>query len=817
MNGNLRILQLEDSKIDAELIAAKLQEDGVSCTIDWVDSQDDYAARLAQGGFDLILADYTLPSFDGLSALMMAREKYPDVPFIFVSGTIGEDRAIETFKNGATDYVLKEHLSRLVPSIRRALKEKEERDGLKRVHEALRESSQFNQQVIDSAGEGIIVYGRDLRYQIWNPFMERLTGLSSGDVLGKRPLDVFPFLRDAGVMATLDQAFTGAPSTAIDFLYHATHGSRWITHASAPIRNIKGEVIGVIGTVQDITERKLAEEEHRKSEKKYKDLVDSTLDGVYQVDADGIFVMMNPAGAGIFGYESPEEMIGRNALEYWRDPRDRDAFRAELKSKKSVSAYHMRARDKNGKPLELESSSIIREDANCNFLGIDGILRDVTERMRAQEALQESRERYKRLVESVTSYIYTVRVENGVAISTTHGLACVGVTGYEAEEYAADPYLWYRMIHQDDRDGVEQAARKVLSRERAGPIEHRIIHKDGSVRWVKDTMVPRYDERSLLVAYDGLVTDITEQRAAEETIKKNNEELETRVRERTKELEQSKREIESAKNMAEVANKTKSDFLANMSHELRTPLNSILGFSQVLQDGLYGPMNAKQEDYVNNIYSSGNHLLSLINDILDLSKVESGKIELDLSTVSLENVLHGAISMLKEKAMKHGVSMALDIGPGATGEINTDERKLKQIMFNLLSNAVKFTPEGGSVRVSARLMEDEGRGTRDEKEESSIVRASEARDRPSSVEISVADTGIGIKPEDMDKLFKPFSQVESVYTKTYEGTGLGLALTKRLAEILGGRIWAESEFGKESVFTFVIPFNREKGNKQEGG
>ncbi len=263
MSGQLKILHLEDSKIDAELIAEKLQEDGVSCTIDWVDTQDDFAARLALGDFDIILADYTLPSFDGLSALRMTRLRYPDVPFIFVSGTIGEDRAVDTFKNGATDYVLKGHLSRLVPSIRRSLKESEERKERKRAEEALREASQFNHQVIDSAGEGIIVYGHDLRYQVWNPFMERLTGLRSSEVIGKSPLEVFPFLREVGVMASLDQALSGEAAPAVDFPYPAHHPDRslWIRHTSAPMKNTKGEITGVIATVENITARKQSENE----------------------------------------------------------------------------------------------------------------------------------------------------------------------------------------------------------------------------------------------------------------------------------------------------------------------------------------------------------------------------------------------------------------------------------------------------------------------------------------------------------------------------------------------------------------------------
>lgn len=239
-------------------------------------------------------------------------------------------------------------------------------------------------------------------------------------------------------------------------------------------------------------------------------------------------------------------------------------------------------------------------------------------------------------------------------------------------------------------------------------------------------------------------------------------------------------EAEVAKMAAETANKSKSDFLANMSHELRTPLNSIIGFSDVLLEQMAGELNGKQQEYVNYIITSGKYLLSLINDILDLSKVEAGKMELEPSIFLLSEILDGTMSMFKEKAMKHSLGMTIEIEPDIDTRIEADARKLKQILFNLLSNALKFTPDGGAVR----------------------IRVSRAGD---AFEISVTDTGIGIRPSDLGKLFLAFVQLESPYGKNHQGTGLGLALTKKLVELHGGKIWVESEEGKGSSFSFTIP------------
>jgi signal transduction histidine kinase len=238
-------------------------------------------------------------------------------------------------------------------------------------------------------------------------------------------------------------------------------------------------------------------------------------------------------------------------------------------------------------------------------------------------------------------------------------------------------------------------------------------------------------------------------------------------------------EIQQKSRELEVANKHKSAFLASMSHELRTPLNAIIGFSEVLLAKLFGELNAKQEDYLKDIHGSGKHLLNLINDVLDLSKVEAGRMDLEPSRFDLPAALGDAMTLIRERAMKHGIQLGLDVAP-ELGQITADERKFKQILLNLLSNAVKFTPDGGRVDVTATHVD-------------------------GAVRIAVRDTGIGIAPGDQEAVFEEFRQVGADYTSKAEGTGLGLALTRRFVELHGGRIWLTSEPGKGSTFFFTIP------------
>jgi PAS domain S-box-containing protein len=510
MSTSLRVLVVEDSEDDALLVIRELERGGYDTEFERVETAEAMTTALAKQAWDVILADYNMPHFSALEALTLLQNSGLDLPFIIVSGSVGEETAVATMTAGAHDYLMKGNLTRLAPAIERELREAESRRRRRQGEEALRDSEEKLQRMFESVADGI--------------------------------------------------------------------------------------------TVSDL---------------------------------NGVIIDANERASQVLGTDSKEELLGKSQFEF------------------IPQHYHREAR------------------------------------ARMQQGL-----------------------ERGVLIR----------------------------------------------------MEHPIVRADGSELPGEISASVLKDASGSPTGFITIIRDITERKQAEE--------------------------LKAVVRAAELANQVKSEFLASMSHELRTPLNAIIGFSQVLQEQYFGDLNEKQKEYVGDVLESGQHLLSLINDILDLSKIEAGKMELELSRVKIKDLLENSLIMIKEKALKHCISLDIHNKGDLEGlEIMADERRLKQVMFNLLSNAIKFTPDGGALAIEGR---------KDGKE----------------FIISVSDTGIGIASREQEKIFEDFYQARGRIQDKTPGTGLGLPITKRIVEMHGGRIWVESEgLGKGSRFTFTIPIGARRAVK----
>ncbi|MFC2079492.1 PAS domain S-box protein, partial [Candidatus Bipolaricaulota bacterium] len=520
--------------------------------------------------------------------------------------------------------------------------------------------------------------------------------------------------------------------------------TRHIETRARILRDAAGVATTLVGMNIDITERRKAEDAIRERDAFLRSIIEHMPIDFFAIDKDMRYTMQSPVSKAAVG-----DVIGKRADELDVDEALQEEWMSELHDVLS-GATSQREYDVPLATGEIKTyiSSMAPVRVAGEIVAAIGTSLDITDRKRSEERIRQ----LSRVIEESPVSVVITNVEGAIEYVNPRFSE---VTGYGLEEATgANPRI-LKSGHQPTEFYKELWETIIAGRNWRG--EFCNMKKSGDLFWELASISPIRDENDVITHFVAIKEDITERKHA------------------AWDLEQAKRDAESA-------NQAKSDFLANMSHELRTPLNAVIGFSEVLADGTFGELNEKQTQYVGNILQSGRHLLSLINDILDLSKVEAGKMELDLSDVDASLLIFESLIFVQEKAHQHDIRLETSLSEDVRAlTIQADERKLKQILFNLLSNATKFTPDGGSVMLSAEL----GAG---------------------ELLVRVQDTGIGLKPEDLHRVFDEFEQIDSSYAKPQQGTGLGLALTKRLIELHGGRIWAESEGeGNGSTFTFTLP------------
>ena len=553
---------------------------------------------------------------------------------------------------------------------------------------------------------------------------------------------------------------TGAPYE-LDLEIVRPDGSRgWIITRGQPLRDAAGRITRLRGTVQDITERKRTEEELYRSRQMLQCILDNIPQRVSWKDSNSVYLGCNQALATDFGLSDPAEICGKTDFDLSSGAvaeRCRADDRAVIERGDPKSNYDEPLSRFDGTLRWLRTNKLPLRDREGKVIGVLGTSEDITERKLAEQALVQAEEKYRSLVLNIPDVAWTLDSTGQFAFISPNIDKLSGYSATEIDKFGSRLFL--EALHPDDVGRVRSALAALFRQGAAYDVEYRLRHKNGDWLWVHDRAVATYEKNGMRFA-DGLLSNVSDRKQAEEEMRK-------------------------AKEAAEAANRAKSQFLANMSHEIRTPMNGVIGMAGLL---LETELTSEQHQYAEIVRTSGQALLTVINDILDFSKIEARKMTLQVADFDLRAVLEYATSVLAFKAFEGGIELTGAIEPETPYLLRGDSGRVRQVLVNLLANGVKFTPRG-EVAASVRL---------------------EAQDeRTVTLRFTVRDTGIGFPQHRAATLFEPFVQGDGSRTRRYGGTGLGLAIARQLVELMGGQIGVQSEEGKGSTFWFTALFERQ--------
>jgi PAS domain S-box-containing protein len=638
----------------------------------------------------------------------------------------------------------------------------------KKAEEEVREQNRLISALVETTPGLVYIYDWQTESNVYsNKGLEILLGYTEEEVknMGTRFFAQLLHPDDGAAVVASQQRLASASDTEIleiDYrLRHSNGEWRWLRSYERPFaRSEDGSLKQKIGIAIDITERRQAEQALRESEAKFsKFFYASPIPLSINLMSDGRYVEVNESFLNRIGYQR-EEVLGRTALElgFWAHPEQREIMMGALREHGSLRNFESQFRTKSG---EIGTAVLFREVVDLAgekyFIGTN---LDVTERKQTEDALAASEAELRALFAAMDDVVLVIDREGAYQkIAPTNP----SLLTKPPEELLGKTLK--DVFPAAQAESFITTIRQVVETQQAAHIEYQLVI-DERMLWF-DASISPMDSDSIL----WMARDITDRKQAEAELRQLNEELELRIATRTEELA-------AAMVKAQESDRLKSAFLAAMSHELRTPLNSIIGFTGVILQGLAGPLNEEQTKQLNMTRDSARHLLALINDVLDISKIEAGQLKILKQPFNMRQAVESTLRVVHPLVQRKSLQLVTSIDSDV-GMINNDRRRVEQVLINLVNNAIKFS-EHGKVSI-------------------------ECRRRGSWLETSVHDDGIGIQLEDLDRLFKPFQQIDSGLTRSHEGTGLGLVICKRLVTAMGGEITVESQWGVGSTFTFTLP------------
>jgi PAS domain S-box-containing protein len=608
-----------------------------------------------------------------------------------------------------------------------------------RLEEQLREQQTYLRGLIEASVDGLITVDPESFITDVNDQMCRMTGYARTELIGSPFKSYFtePERADVGVKRT----FAEGVVTNYELVLKTLTGRKATVSFNASVyRNAEDRVQGIFASARDISDQARLQIQLTEQQVYNRSLIEASADALFAIAPDGIITDVNEEATRFTGF-SRKHLVNSRFADYFTEPeRARVGVQQTLQDKR-VLAYELVLITRHGRRIAVSFNAGVFADSAGLPLGILAGARDSTAQKELETQLRSQQFYTRSLIESNIDALMTT---DPLGLITDVNQQMASLTGYSREELIGSPFKNYFTDPQRAEEGIKS----VLRENKVTNYELTARNKDNRETVVSYNAATFYDRENRLQGVFAAARDVTERKRFEDSLEK--------------------------------ASRMKSEFLANMSHELRTPLNGIIGFTEVLTDLKAGTLNPKQLEYLSYVLSSSRHLLQLINDVLDLAKVEAGRMEFFPEGFSIVTAIEDMCAVAKAIAQKKNIGIQVVVADDLE-TVTVDQQKFKQIVYNLLSNAVKFTDEGGQVEVIANRLD----GQR--------------------FRLSVRDTGIGIKAEDLQRLFKEFEQLETGTDRRFEGTGLGLALTKKLVELQGGFISVESDSGKGSTFSVVLP------------